>query len=73
MRWYDSMEDSSAKGFIDLSEVETVKVVNGRHVQGAPKKADENAFFEVRHRLFYGSQPMNKKGTKCLIFTSPVS
>lgn len=48
LRWYDSMEDSATKGFIDLSEVELVKPFGGRPVQGAPKKADENGFFEVR-------------------------
>lgn len=41
------MEDSATKGFIDLSEVELVKPFGGRPVQGAPKKADENGFFEV--------------------------
>lgn len=41
------MEDTATKGFIDLSEVESVKALGSKHVQGAPKKADENAFFEV--------------------------
>lgn len=43
------MDDTATKGYIDLSEVESVKAVGGRHVQSAPKKADENAFFEVIH------------------------
>ena len=41
------MEDSSIKGVIELSEVETVKLVTNKTVQGAPKKTDESAFFEV--------------------------
>jgi hypothetical protein len=37
------------KGFIDLSEVESVKAMGGggKHIQGAPKKGDEGGFFEV--------------------------
>ena len=41
------MEDSSIKGVIELSEVEAVKLVPHKSVQGAPKKMDESAFFEV--------------------------
>ena len=41
------MEDSSIKGVIELSEVETVKLVPHKTVQGAPKKMDESSFFEV--------------------------
>ena len=41
------MEDSSIKGVIELSEVETVKLVN-KMGQGAPKKTEESAFFEVQ-------------------------
>ena len=41
------MEDSSIKGVIELSEVETVKLVTNKTVQGAPKKTDDSAFFEV--------------------------
>ncbi|XP_052797634.1 myotubularin-related protein 13-like isoform X4 [Mya arenaria] len=55
LRWYDSMEDSTAKGFIDLSEVESVRPVGSKHVQGAPKKADESGFFEMKttRRLYH--------------------
>ena len=53
LRWYDSMEDSSIKGVIELSEVETVKPVPHKTVQGAPKKMDESAFFEVSIFFFF--------------------
>lgn len=45
LRYYDAMEDSNCKGFIDLAEVVSVQPI--KNVQGAPKKSDENAFFEV--------------------------
>lgn len=45
MRYYDAMEDSNCKGFIDLAEVESVQPV--KSMPGAPKKADENSFIEV--------------------------
>lgn len=45
LRYYDSEEDTNCKGFIELFEVQSVQPI--RNVQGAPKKADENAFFEV--------------------------
>jgi len=54
LRWYDSVDDSASKGDIDLSEVELVRAVGGRHVQGAPKKADENGFFEVTINMAAG-------------------
>lgn len=46
LRYYDAMEDSNCKGFIDLAEVVSVQPI--KNVQGAPKKSDENAFFELR-------------------------
>ncbi|KAL5006472.1 hypothetical protein ScPMuIL_015278 [Solemya velum] len=46
LRYYDAMEDSNCKGFIDLSEV--ISVMQIRNVPGALKKADENAFFELK-------------------------
>lgn len=46
MRYYDAMEDSTCKGFIDLAEVESVQLI--KNMPGAPKKADENSFIEVR-------------------------
>ena len=45
LRYYDTAEDGNCKGFIDLAEV--VNVASLKNVQGAPKKADDNAFFEV--------------------------
>ncbi len=45
LRYYDHHEDTNCKGFIDLADVESVQAI--RNVQGAPKKADDNAFFEV--------------------------
>ncbi|XP_053384706.1 myotubularin-related protein 13-like isoform X1 [Mercenaria mercenaria] len=61
LRWYDSVEDSATKGFIDLSEVESVKQLGsgGRHIQGAPKKADEQGFFEMKttRRLYHFLAP----------------
>ena len=45
MRYYDAMEDSNYKGFIDLAEVESVQPV--KNMPGAPKKAEENSFIEV--------------------------
>ncbi|KAK7481835.1 hypothetical protein BaRGS_00026861, partial [Batillaria attramentaria] len=46
MRYYDAMEDSHCKGYIDLAEVESVQPV--KTMPGAPKKAEENSFIEVR-------------------------
>ena len=47
LRYYDSSEDSHCKGFIDLADVVSVSPITFKNVQGAPKKSDENAFFEV--------------------------
>lgn len=46
MRYYDAMEDSHCKGFIDLAEV--VSVTPAMSVQGAPKRADDKAFFDLK-------------------------
>ena len=49
LRYYDSAEDSSYKGFIDMKEV--TSVVELSNVQGLPKKADDHAVFEVSRYL----------------------
>eukprot|EP00105_Crassostrea_gigas_P044502 XP_019928650.1 PREDICTED: myotubularin-related protein 13 isoform X4 [Crassostrea gigas] len=46
LRYYDSEEDTNCKGFIELFDVQSVQPI--RNVQGAPKKSDENAFFELK-------------------------
>ena len=46
LRYYDSEEDANCKGYIDLFDVISVQSI--KNVQGAPKKSDENAFFEVK-------------------------
>uniref|UniRef100_T1JDW2 Myotubularin-related protein 13 n=1 Tax=Strigamia maritima TaxID=126957 RepID=T1JDW2_STRMM len=46
LRYYDSIEDSHCKGFIDLSEV--VSVAPAMATPGASKKADEKAFFDLK-------------------------
>ena len=45
LRYYDDKEDTHCKGFIDLAEV--VHVASTKSAAGAPKKADDSAFFEV--------------------------
>lgn len=45
LRYYDEKEDAHCRGFIDLAEV--INVSSTKPIAGAPKKADENAFFEV--------------------------
>ena len=45
LRYYDSAEDPTCKGFIDLADVVSVAAI--KNVQGAPKKSDDGAFFEV--------------------------
>ncbi|XP_047497581.1 myotubularin-related protein 13-like isoform X3 [Penaeus chinensis] len=52
LRYYDSMEDSHFKGIIELSDV--VAVVPSGPTQGAPKKVDERAFFDLqtKRRLY---------------------
>ncbi|KAH9519121.1 ARS-binding factor 1, partial [Bulinus truncatus] len=44
MRYYDSREDPSCKGFIDLAEVESVTLM--KNIPGAPKKNEDNSFIE---------------------------
>lgn len=46
LRYYDAVEDSHCKGLIDLSEV--ISVSPSLLIQGAPKRADEKAFFDVK-------------------------
>lgn len=45
LRYYDTQDDNNCKGYVDLKDVVYVMAV--KNVQGAPKKVDENAFFEV--------------------------
>lgn len=49
LRYYDEKDDAHCKGFIDLAEV--VSVAPTKPAPGAPKKADETAFFEVSAEL----------------------
>ncbi|XP_052744607.1 myotubularin-related protein 5 isoform X3 [Bicyclus anynana] len=46
LRYYDAMEDSHCKGFIDLAEVLTV--TQAAPAPGPPKKCDERSFFDLR-------------------------
>jgi myotubularin-related protein 5/13 len=46
LRYYDSCDDVNAKDIIELKDV--IAVSGLKNVPGAPKKADENAFFEIR-------------------------
>ncbi|KAJ8313207.1 hypothetical protein KUTeg_009240 [Tegillarca granosa] len=46
LRYYDALEDSNCRGYIDMLEVVSVHPI--KNVQGAPKKAEENAFFELK-------------------------
>lgn len=46
LRYYDAMEDSHCKGFIDLGEV--VSVISAAPGPGPPKKADDKSFFDLK-------------------------
>ncbi|XP_050355380.1 myotubularin-related protein 13 [Nymphalis io] len=46
LRYYDAMEDSHCKGFIDLAEVLTV--MQAPPAPGPPKKCDDRSFFDLR-------------------------
>ena len=59
LRYYDSQEDSHCKGYIDLAEVQSVTPL--KNVQGAPKKAEDSAFFEVRRFVKMALKTFNTK------------
>ncbi|CAH2010931.1 unnamed protein product [Acanthoscelides obtectus] len=46
LRYYDAMEDSHCKGYIDLAEV--MSVTPAPPAPGPPKKTDDKAFFDLR-------------------------
>ncbi|XP_002739269.2 myotubularin-related protein 5-like [Saccoglossus kowalevskii] len=46
LRYYESKEDTHCKGFIDLSEIESLQPATS--LPGAPKKADNSAFFDLK-------------------------
>ncbi|XP_060530285.1 myotubularin-related protein 13 isoform X2 [Cylas formicarius] len=46
LRYYDAMEDSHCKGYVDLAEV--VSVNAAPPAPGPPKKTDDKAFFDLR-------------------------
>jgi myotubularin-related protein 5/13 len=45
LRYYDAMEDSHYKGYIDLAEV--MSVSSATPAPGPPKKTDDKSFFDV--------------------------
>lgn len=47
MRYYDSMDDPSCKGCVDLADVVSV-APSAAVPPGAPKRFDEKTLFEVR-------------------------
>lgn len=46
LRYYDAMEDSHCKGYIDLAEV--ISVNPAPPAPGTPKKTDDKSFFDLR-------------------------
>ncbi|XP_052749763.1 myotubularin-related protein 5 [Galleria mellonella] len=46
LRYYDAMEDSHCKGYIDLGEV--ITVTQAPPAPGPPKKCDDRSFFDLR-------------------------
>ncbi|KAI5733488.1 hypothetical protein M8J76_012488 [Diaphorina citri] len=46
LRYYDAMEDSHCKGYIDLAEV--MSVTQAQPTPGPPKKTDDKSFFDLR-------------------------
>ncbi|KAK9886900.1 hypothetical protein WA026_019158 [Henosepilachna vigintioctopunctata] len=46
LRYYDAMEDSHCKGYIDLAEV--MSVIPAAAAPGPPKKTDDKSFFDLR-------------------------
>ncbi|XP_012944799.1 myotubularin-related protein 13 isoform X2 [Aplysia californica] len=46
LRYHESIDDPHPRGYIDLAEVESVSLV--KSMPGAPKRADENSFIEIR-------------------------
>nr|CAD7573991.1 unnamed protein product [Timema californicum] len=46
LRYYDAMEDSHCKGYIDLAEV--MSVTPAPPAPGPPKKTDDKSFFDLR-------------------------
>ncbi|XP_044747784.1 myotubularin-related protein 13 isoform X1 [Coccinella septempunctata] len=46
LRYYDAMEDSHCKGYIDLAEV--MSVTPAAAAPGPPKKTDDKSFFDLR-------------------------
>lgn len=46
LRYYDAMEDSHCKGYIDLAEV--MSVTQAAPMPGPPKKTDDKSFFDLR-------------------------